>query len=195
MLQRWSPNTAMLSFASIGVSGGWSTYPHAGCPASTRKYSSSRWYPYRLMVATSSAATPSATAPTGFHATRVTGAAYVLPGRDPFAWLAGAAYAGESPLRRASRRTGPAIWRVSTIAASHRATVLAAVARTGSQQVTPALRSRILSTVDSAVPAVDAVGRGYPRVAAHSPAAAALVWSAASWADSLASSFVVCAAS
>ena len=25
MLHRWSPNTAMPSFASIGVSGGWST--------------------------------------------------------------------------------------------------------------------------------------------------------------------------
>jgi hypothetical protein len=37
-----SPNRAVAARATNGVSGGWSTYPHAGCRPATRKYSSSR---------------------------------------------------------------------------------------------------------------------------------------------------------
>ena len=38
-----SPNAHSERRPSSGVSGGWSSYPHAGCRAATRKYSSSRW--------------------------------------------------------------------------------------------------------------------------------------------------------
>lgn len=65
-----SPNTAVDARASHGVIGGWSTYPQAGRLPAARKYSSSRWKPYRPDNSVSTTAWRATTRPTGTAAKR-----------------------------------------------------------------------------------------------------------------------------